>query len=133
MVAEGRREVTSVKRERRKLSWVDLQAARPITDLNIGERDEVLRVEAELDDFVVKRAEKAETKGDEAREIAWQESVKKYHDKRRRANAEMWHRYHDDQIRSHEASLGVLITYHKRERARYARVLGLPELNGSED
>jgi hypothetical protein len=100
--------------------------ARHITDLGVSELAEVERVEAELDSFVEKRAREARDAG--RVEELWDKTVREYREKRHRANAEEWFDFHDNQIRSHVSSLGVLVSYHKRERAKYARILGLPEV-----
>jgi hypothetical protein len=98
------------------------EEARQITDLSPEELAETERAEAELDQFVERRAR--QSKDRESAEELWQQSVKEYHDKHRNVAAEKWYEYHDTQIRSHESNLGFLVRYHQKERARYARVLG---------
>ncbi len=92
--------------------------------------EHIVRVEAELDTFIEKRAREA--RDAERVEEAWAKSVREYHAKHRNENAQAWFDYHDRLVRSHEDTLGSLIVYHRKERARYARVLGLPEVGTEE-
>jgi hypothetical protein len=93
------------------------------------EYQQVLAAEASINGFIERRVEKA--KDAESAEELWARSVRKDREKRRQAHAEEWYEYHDRLIRSHQNSLGSLVLYHQKERARYAKVLGLPEV-GSE-
>jgi hypothetical protein len=98
--------------------------AKRIEDLTLEELAHTERVEAELDAFLEKRAREARDQGriDEL----WTKTVREYHAKHRNENAQRWHDYHDRLLRSHEDTLGSLILYHRKERARYARILGQP-------
>jgi hypothetical protein len=100
--------------------------AKDITGLSLQELVEVERVEAELDGFIEKRAREA--RDQERTDELWPASVWRDRKKRRQQNAQAWFEYHDHIIRSHEATLGFLISYHKQERARFAQILDLPEI-----
>ena len=100
--------------------------AKDITNLSLEELVETERVEAELDSFIEKRAREAKDANRTAE--LWDKSVREYHAKHRNENAQRWHDYHDRLIRNHEDTLSSLILYHQKERAKYARVLGLPEM-----
>ena len=100
--------------------------AKPIEELSPEELAEVERVETELDAFIEKRARQARDAA--TVEALWTKSEREHREKRRQAHAEEWYSYHDRLIRSHQDSLGSLVIYHQRERARYAKVLGLPEI-----
>jgi hypothetical protein len=105
--------------------------AKHITDLSLQELAETERVEAELDAFIEKRAHQAE----DAENVAnlWLKTEREHHEKHRKQNAQDWFEYHDNIIRSQEATLGFLVAYHKQERARFAHILGLPHFGQGGD
>jgi hypothetical protein len=106
--------------------------AKDITDLSLEEWAEVEWVEVELNAFINKRAGQAKDR--ESAEELWAKSVREYRKKRNQQNAQAWFEYHDHMIRNHEDTLGSLIFYHQKERAKYGRMLGLPEIGqGGED
>jgi hypothetical protein len=94
-----------------------------LKSLNPEELAETERVEAELDQFVERRARQSKDK--RAVEELWAKSVREYRAKHRDENAQAWYSYHNTQIRNHESNLGFLVRYHQKESARYARVLGI--------
>lgn len=100
--------------------------ARRIAGLSLDKLAEVERLEGELDQFVEKRARQA--KDAAVVEEAWVESVRAFREKRRRQKALEWYEYHDCIIRSHEATVGSLVSHHCKERARYAQMLDLPQI-----
>jgi hypothetical protein len=68
-------------------------------------------------------------------EEAWKESTRRFNQNRHREYAQGWLDHHDRQIATHEATFGRLLSYHRGERDRYARMLGIPAIerdNGSE-
>jgi hypothetical protein len=99
------------------------EAAKQITDLSPEELAETERAEAELDQFVEKRARAAKDRKNA--EDLWDRSVCEDRKKRRNKAAEDWYEYHDNMIQSHKATLGSLVNYHQKERARYAKILGI--------
>jgi hypothetical protein len=89
------------------------------------------RVEAELDSFIEKRA--LEAREANSTEVAYAESVRRFHQARRQWNAKAWHDYHDDQLRRHDATYMALRARHLAERNRYARLLGTADTNNPKE
>jgi hypothetical protein len=84
---------------------------------------ELQGVEAQLNKFVEMRARQA--KHDQSQEELWLKSSRVARDKRRKELAAEWYDYHCRQLSSNEQTRGFLDAYHRKERAKYARVLGI--------
>ena len=73
--------------------------------------------EAEIDRFIERRAQKAETDLDE-REDLWVESVRRYQERERRQIRAEWYGWHCDQAERHRRTLAALIAHHEDEAQR---------------
>lgn len=92
----------------------------------IDDVEAVERVESELDAFIEKRDR--EDKEANAIEVAYAASVRRFHQKRHQQNAWRWYHYHAKQLHRHVATFEALTTRHKAEVDRFARILGMDEV-----
>ena len=72
-------------------------------------------VESELDRLIERRSRQKDP--DEESRL-WQESVKRYEEKRRQMARLEWHAFHCGQAERHRATLQALIEHHESEAAR---------------
>jgi hypothetical protein len=91
--------------------------------VNLYDVEVAERVEAELNGLVERRAREARAQRET--EEMWAESVRRFYQNKHHQHARAWYEHHERQLRCHEATFGVLVSHHKAERDRYARILGL--------
>jgi hypothetical protein len=76
-------------------------------------------VEWELDTFISKRHEqRMQTEGERLALEMWQESERKYAERRREANRQAWTSFHEEQAERHRAVLESLIAFHEEQAAK---------------
>ncbi len=73
--------------------------------------------ERQLEVMIQRRARKGDMDSDE-REALWQESVRRYNDKRRQMARLEWHAFHRGQAERLRATLEGLLTYHEEQAQR---------------
>jgi hypothetical protein len=75
-------------------------------------------VERELDAFISKRHEqRVQAEGERLALEMWQESERKYAERRREANRQVWTSFHEEQAERHRAVLDSLIAFHEEQAA----------------
>ncbi len=74
-------------------------------------------VEKELDLLIKRRSRKGEVDPDE-REEGWQESVKRFNEKRRQMARFEWQAFHCGQAARHRATLQALVEHHEEQAAK---------------
>jgi hypothetical protein len=76
-------------------------------------------VERELDAFISKRHEqRVQAEGERLALEMWQESERKYAERRREANRQAWTSFHEEQAERHRAVLENLIAFHEEQAAK---------------
>jgi hypothetical protein len=76
-------------------------------------------VERELDAFISKRHEqRVQAEGERLALEMWQESERKYAERRREANRQVWTSFHEEQAERHRAVLDSLIAFHEEQAAK---------------
>jgi hypothetical protein len=76
-------------------------------------------VERELDAFISKRHEqRVQAEGERLALEMWQESERKYAERRREANRQAWTSFHEEQAERHRAVLDSLIAFHEEQAAK---------------
>ncbi len=70
--------------------------------------------EAQLNTLIERRSCKGEQAPDEL-EASYVESVRRFHERRRRENQARWYGYHTDQAERHRRTLEALIAHHEAE------------------
>jgi hypothetical protein len=76
-------------------------------------------VERELDAFISKRHEqRVQTEGERLALKMWQESERKYAERRREANRQAWTSFHEEQAERHRRTLAGLIAHHEEQAAK---------------
>ncbi len=75
---------------------------------------DIEKASREIDDFITRRAE--QNAAELEREVAWAESVRGYHARRRRENAAAWCAFHREQAERIERTAAALAWAH-REKA----------------
>jgi hypothetical protein len=79
--------------------------------------------EKSIDAFIEARSRSQEEAN--RNEEAWKESTRRFNQNRHREYAQGWYDHHDRQVAAHEETFGRLLAYHRGERDRYARMLGI--------
>ena len=76
-------------------------------------------VERELDAFISKRHERrVQSEGERQALEMWQESERKYAERRREANRQAWTSFHEEQAERHRAVFESLIAFHEEQAAK---------------
>ena len=76
-------------------------------------------VEREVDAFISKRHEqRVRAEGERLALEMWQESERKYAERRREANRQAWTSFHEEQAERHRAVLESLIAFHEEQAAK---------------
>jgi len=76
-------------------------------------------VEKELDAFIEKRHDRRlADEGERPAEELWQESERRYQEKRRRLARLEWHAFHNEHAARHRATLQALIEHHEQQAAK---------------
>jgi hypothetical protein len=76
-------------------------------------------VERELGAFISKRHEqRVQAEGERLALEMWQESERKYAERRREANRQAWTSFHEEQAERHRAVLESLIAFHEEQAAK---------------
>ena len=76
-------------------------------------------VERELDAFISRRHEqRVQTEGERLALEMWQESERKYAERRREANRQAWTSFHGEQADRHRTTLQALVEHHEMQAAK---------------
>ena len=76
-------------------------------------------VEAEIDAFISKRHYcRVADEGEGPALEMWQESERRYDERRREANRQAWTSFHEEQAERHRRTLEGLISYHEMQAAK---------------
>jgi hypothetical protein len=71
--------------------------------------------EKQLNNLITRRSKQ---KDPEEESEAWQESVRRFNEKRRQMARLEWHAFHCDQAERHRRTLEELVAYHERQAER---------------
>jgi hypothetical protein len=75
--------------------------------------------EKELDRLITRRHDaRVSSEGERQAEEMWQESERKYAERRREANRQAWTSFHEEQAERHRAVLESLIAFHEEQAAK---------------
>jgi hypothetical protein len=80
-------------------------------------RDAREMAEKQLDTLIQRRARKGDVDPDEREEL-WQESVRRFNEKRRQMARLEWHAFHCGQAERHRATLQALVEHHEMQAAK---------------
>jgi hypothetical protein len=75
--------------------------------------------EKELDRLITRRHDaRVSSEGERQAEEMWQESERKYAERRREANRQAWASFHEEQAERHRATLQALVEHHEIQAAK---------------
>jgi len=75
-------------------------------------------VDAELDRLISRRASQDRRPDPDEQEDLWADSVRRHHERRRRAVRAQWYGWHLDQAERHRRTLEELVVHHEAQAAR---------------